>query len=54
MKSTSKPRNHVFLAMRRSRKPGAHQAQRQGNRQQQQGQLRRQIKEEGFLPVAFA
>lgn len=54
MKTSNKPRNHVFLAMMRSRKPGAHDSSPKKQRQQQSRQLRRTLKDEGFLLLACA
>lgn len=51
---TAVPRNHVFLAMIRSRKPGAHESGNKSQRQQGQRQLRRSLKDEGIYPMHAA
>lgn len=51
---TATPRNHVFLAMIKSRKPGAHASSQKSKRQQGQHQLRRSLKDEGIYPMRAA
>lgn len=51
---TNPPRNHVFVAMIKSRKPGAHTASKKSARQQGLQQLRRSLKNEGIYPMHAA